>query len=335
MIYIRTDMNSVIATGHMMRCLAVADAARCMGEETMFLLADGEAAALLEKRDYRYIILNTSWNDMVGELPALRKVIEEQGIHTLLIDSYQVTEQYLTELEKLVRTVYIDDVNAFHYPVSALICYANYYAKFRYEDRYASEQLYLGTDYAPLRAVYADCPEKRIADTVEQLLVMSGGTDQYDILSRILEAVHGRSYRRIEVICGAYYKNYDVLCKTYAGCENVVIRRNVSDMENSMQRADLAITAGGSTMYELCACGTPAISYSFADNQLQNVEQFQRDHVIDYAGDVRYEDVPDKLLKLLNRYDRDVELRRCRSEKMRRVVDGRGAARIARILMGD
>ena len=50
MIYIRADMNGVIATGHVMRCLAVADAARDMGEETTFLLADGEATALLEKR---------------------------------------------------------------------------------------------------------------------------------------------------------------------------------------------------------------------------------------------------------------------------------------------
>lgn len=335
MIYIRTDMNSVIATGHMMRCLAVADAAGSMGEETTFLLADAEAADLLEKRGYRYIVLNTDWKDMEGELPALRKVIGERGIHTLLIDSYRVTEKYLAELEKLVRTVYIDDVNAFHYPVSALICYANYYAKFKYEENYAAEQLFLGTDYVPLRAAYADCPRKEITDTVGQLLVMSGGTDQYDVLSRILRAVQGRNYRRIEVICGAYYKNYDALCRTYAGCENVVIRKNVSDIERSMQRADLAITAGGSTMYELCACGTPAVSYSFADNQLDNVEQFQRDHVIDYAGDVRSVDVPDKLLELLDRYDRDAELRRHRSEKMRRIVDGKGAARIARILMEE
>ena len=307
MIYIRADMNGVIATGHVMRCLAVADAARDMGEETTFLLADGEATALLEKRGYRYHILNTSWKDMEGELPALRKVIEEQGIHTLLIDSYQVTKKYLTELGKLVRT----------------------------EENYAAEQLFLGTDYVPLRAVYADCPQKRIAEVVENLLVMSGGTDQYDILSHILRAVQGRNYRRIEVVCGAYYKNYDGLCKAYAGCENVVIRRNVSDLETSMQRADLAITAGGSTMYELCACGTPALSYSFADNQLGNVVQFQRDQVIDYIGDVRYVDVPDELLKLLDRYDPDAELRRQRSEKMRRVVDGKGAARIARILMEE
>lgn len=335
MIYIRTDMNSVIATGHVMRCLAVADAARGMGEETMFLLADGEATELLEKRGYRYRILDTSWEDMESELPVLRKIIEEQEIHTLLIDSYQVTEKYLAELGKLVRTVYIDDVNAFVYPVSALICYANYYAKFHYEENYSAEQLFLGTEYVPLRAVYADCSPKRIADTAENLLVMSGGTDQYDILSGILRVVQGRNYRRIEVVCGAYYKNYDALCKTYAGCENVVIRRNVSDIEASMQRADMAITAGGSTMYELCACGTPAISYSFADNQLGNVEQFHSDQVIDYAGDVRYVDVPDKLLELLDRYDRDAELRRQRSEKMRHIVDGKGAARIARILIGE
>ena len=88
-------------------------------------------------------------------------------------------------------------------------------------------------------------------------------------------------------------------------------------------------------MYELCACGTPALSYSFADNQLGNVVQFQRDQVIDYIGDVRYVDVPDELLKLLDRYDPDAELRWQRSEKMRRVVDGKGAARIARILMEE
>jgi len=50
---------------------------------------------------------------------------------------------------------------------------------------------------------------------------------------------------------------------------------------------------------------------------------------------VRSVDVPDKLLELLDRYDRDAELRRHRSEKMRRIVDGKGAARIARILMEE
>ena len=50
MLYIRTDMNDVIASGHVMRCLSVADAAKRGGEDTVFLLADNQAVPLLEKR---------------------------------------------------------------------------------------------------------------------------------------------------------------------------------------------------------------------------------------------------------------------------------------------
>ena len=54
-----------------------------------------------------------------------------------------------------------------------------------------------------------------------------------------------------------------------------------------MQEADLAISAGGTTLYELCAVGTPTICYSMADNQLDNVRQFEKDGLMYYAGDAR------------------------------------------------
>ena len=50
MLYIRTDMNETIATGHMMRCLSIADAAKKQGQETVFLVADAQAQELLKKR---------------------------------------------------------------------------------------------------------------------------------------------------------------------------------------------------------------------------------------------------------------------------------------------
>ena len=134
MLYIRADMNETIATGHMMRCLSIADAARELGEETTFLLADMQAVELLESKGYKYIVLNTEWNNMESELEILKEIISEHEIKTLFIDSYQVTERYLEELTKLTRTIYLDDVNAFHYPVTGIICYANYYEKFQYKE---------------------------------------------------------------------------------------------------------------------------------------------------------------------------------------------------------
>ncbi len=98
-----------------------------------------------------------------------------------------------------------------------------------------------------------------------------------------------------------------------------------------MREADLAISAGGTTLYELCACGTPSISYSVADNQFGNVRAFDREGLISCAGDIRSGTVPEMLGKLIAAFDRNE--RSARSERMRHVVDGRGADRIAEALI--
>lgn len=109
---------------------------RCIkqyGKSVTFILADDKALSLLKQRGYYAIVLHTDWNNMEGELPALRKVITENQIDKMLIDSYQVTEKYLKELSRFVKIVYMDDLNEFDYPVDAIICYANYWKKFNYQ----------------------------------------------------------------------------------------------------------------------------------------------------------------------------------------------------------
>lgn len=327
MLYIRVDMNNVIATGHMMRCLSVADAAKDLGEETTFILADEQALSLLEMRGYPSIVLHTKWDAMDSELPVLKKVLAENNVECLLIDSYKVTENYLKELTAVVKTVYIDDVDAFVYPVNGLICYANYWEKFGYPEKYNDTKLFLGSSYTPLRKVYKDCAPKKINSEIQNILLVSGGTDPYGILDGLLGRLEKEKYENIDVICGAYYSNYEALCEKYAGYINVNIYKAVADMEVYIQKADLAITAGGTTLYELCATGTPALSYSFADNQLDNVRQFKKDDIIDYCGDVRFDDVLMEMEKLLTKYLSEA-LRKERSRKMQALIDGNGARRI-------
>ena len=75
MLYIRADMNEQIATGHIMRCLSIADALIVAGESVTFILADEQAVDLLKQRGYDAIVLHTEWNQMEKELPALSHVI--------------------------------------------------------------------------------------------------------------------------------------------------------------------------------------------------------------------------------------------------------------------
>lgn len=333
MIYIRTDMNKTIATGHVMRCLAVADAAKSIGEDTTFLVADIQAADLFSARGYRYVVLQADWDDMESELPALNKVIEEKKIKRILIDSYQVTPSYLEALTKMVQTFYIDDINAFRYPVDAVICYANYWEKYYDPENEKGRRLYLGPKYAPLRPAFCESRKKEIKPKIENLLLLSGGRDQYHIFDGLLEQMDKSRYQQIHVICGVYDPNYQVLRKKYAGSENVFFHRAIADMERYMKAADLAVSAGGTTLYELCACGTPTISYSFVDNQLKNVYQLHQTGTIDYAGDLRRDGVIENVICYLEEYYADPEKRQDRSQKMQQLVDGKGALRIAEALM--
>ncbi len=332
MLYIRTDMNEVIASGHVMRCLSIADAAKRDGEDTVFLLADNHAVPLLEKRGYQSVILHTQWNHMDAELPVLKKAVEKHQIQSLLIDSYQVTENYLRELSKVTGTFYIDDLNAFYYPVTGIICYANYWEKFGYPQIYKDTRLYLGPQYIPLRKEFCNCQKKYIAPVVNCLLLMSGGSDPYHVLPQILERMKKETYQRIDVICGIYNTDYNELKEKYQSDKNIFVHKAVDDMAAYMKRADLAVSAGGTALYELCAVGTPAISYAIADNQLNNVKKFEEDGLMDYAGDVRKEDAVSNIIRLISGMRENRTLRMERSQKMQKLVDGKGAERIAEIL---
>lgn len=331
-LYIRTDMNPVIATGHMMRCLAIADELKRLGNQVTFFVSDSQAENLLKERGHAYCVLGTRWDDKDSEIPVIQALISEKHVKCLLIDSYQVTAAYLRAVRERTKTVYIDDRNTFRYPVDGLICYASYWKKFKYENWYERKQLRLGYEYVPLRKAFQNCPPKRIKRTVETILLMSGGSDPYHVLDQILERIHREQYRKVMVICGVYHPDYDDLCKKYGHEGNVQIRKSVSDIENDMAEADVAIAAGGTTLYELCAIGTPSISYAMADNQLYNVEQFQEDGLIDYAGDIRWDGVAENVAVYLQKYHTDLRLRERRSRMMQALIDGRGALRIAEYL---
>jgi len=251
-----------------------------------------------------------------------------------LIDSYQVTKIYLSSLSAQTKIYYIDDLNAFSYPVNALICYANYCEKFNYSGRYPDTELYLGPQYVPLRKEFSFCASKYIKPKAESLLLMSGGSDSCDALLQVLYNLSPEEFKRIDVICGVYYtQNYE-LQKKHASHKNIHIHKAVSNIVDYMKQADLAISASGTTLYELCAVGTPTISYTIAVNQLDNAVSFQNQKIIDYAGDMRGNSAGtiQNILQKISEYKENYVLRAKKSKKMQSLVDGKGAFRIARII---
>lgn len=336
MIWIRADANKEIGMGHLMRCLSVAKALKARGVDVLFLMADDEAAELLSARGQSYRVLHSHYRSLEAELPTLLPMISNEKPDLFLADSYSVTGPYLEQLHSVVRTACIDDCGQIPAPVDILINYNIYGSQIDYGPMAAGSsgtQLLLGPSYAPLRPEFAHTAYN-VREEARQVLVTAGGSDPYDLSGQFLQrALSDPDACRLQyhVVSGAFHPHIASLCETAAQKDNVHIHRNVTDMASLMQSCDIAVTAGGSTMYELCAVGVPILSFSFVENQRRIVECFREKKISAYGGDYVKDGAAifDDLLAGLKELAADRKLRQEFSQKERNLVDGQGAERLA------
>ena len=126
MFYIRADANEIIGAGHIMRCIAVAAELRKNLEEVVFIVADQYGHGIVESYGFKTLCLNSQWDNLEMELGIILPLVKENHVKGILVDSYYVTENYLAELHQCTRVAYIDDVDAFIYPVDLVVNYNIY-----------------------------------------------------------------------------------------------------------------------------------------------------------------------------------------------------------------
>lgn len=355
-LYIRTEANRVTATGHMMRCLAIADAAAEKGVRTVFIVAEEGSERFPKERGYETICLERRWDDFNGEIAVIEKLITVRHIEVMLIDSYFVTGEYMKAVTKMTRTAYIDDLHAAIWSCSILIDYAVYYDLFDYRKEYPDTELLLGCEYAPLRKEFKALPAKTVRRDVKKVLVVTGGTDEYHFMMRFAETLLAQRelFDGVEftLVCGAFNREIDKIrelsekftAESDTDIESDTDTENETDTEDhgmtmkiyptlptlkdAMLETDLLITAGGTTLYEMAACKTPGICFSMADNQLDNVNGFAKRNLVLYAGDIRNNFSFDGLIRMMKELMQDYETRAAVSERLGALVDGKGAGRI-------
>jgi len=337
MLYIRADGNAQIGTGHVMRCLSIADAVKKLGGEVAFIVADNHMSSLLSERGYNVICLDSIWDNMEEEAGKMVSLIKAHSIKKLLIDSYFVTHGYLQRLCDLTYVTYVDDLNAFRYPCAMLINYNCYADKFGYPIHYPGTKLLLGCEYAPLREEFQNLPSRVLRKKAQSVLVTAGGADPYNAAEKLVRnAKMSCDFKPLEfhVVAGRLNPHIGGLERLAREYDGIVIHRDVQNMSRLMLDCDVAVSAGGSTLYELCACGTPAVAFVLADNQIAGVSSFVDDGYMINAGDIRSEEelCLNRMLDGLRNLASDYDLRRSLARQGQALVDGKGALRIAEML---
>lgn len=331
--------NSQIGMGHLMRCLSIADALRAEGISCFFVLETECICRIVKEHGFLcHKLENPSINStgLEGELPELMGLIENLKPIAVIVDSYQVTKKYLSALMCCVKVVYIDDLLTFPYPCDILINY-NIYAP-DWEELYQREYqnkypyLILGPAYAPLRTEFKCLHPKRICADVRHVLFSAGGADPENMTQRLLSLIQDVPVWediQFHMVIGAMNHNRNALARMAQSMPNVRLHVNVSNMAYLMQECDIAIAAAGSTLYELCACGTPTITYILADNQIPGAESFEKKGLMLHAGDCRKDGFTQYLYKAMVILMHDEVMRKRMSTQMKQTVDGIGAKRLA------
>lgn len=333
MIGIRVDVNQIIATGHIKRDIEVALCLRKMGEECIFVSADENCFPYIEPYGFKTVILNSCWDDMEGELERIQSVIEEYKITGLLVDSYMVTEKYMQELSRMTTVTYFDELGKFGYGCQQLIngvLVPPDYSK-------ATGKAFLGPKYVSLRKEFSGLPKKMIRPEFKKLFVTSGGTDNYHFCVKFLETFLQRpEWKMVEVTVavGELSVDKDHLKHLYDSDDRVTIHVNATNMAQLMQDADYAITAGGTSLYEVCAAGVCASCFAIGDNQLEIAQSFDDRNLVSYAGDFR-ENPAGTVENILSHMAqaKSAEFRAGKAEQLQKLVDGKGAWRIAEALL--
>lgn len=324
MLYIRTDGNAEIGTGHVMRCLSIAHMQRKLGRDCSFITADKTMQHLLEEQGFVVICLNSVWNDFNQETEKTAQLISDRKIEKLLIDSYFVTPDYLSRLRYLTYVIYMDDINAFTYPCNALINYNIYAQKLDYPSRYPNTRLLLGPVYAPLREEFCGLPPCQTRSHAQNVLVTTGGGDSFNVAGRFVERAKNdseMSRMHFHIVAGNFNTHLPKLYALAASYSGVTVHQNVGNMSRLMLDCDIAVSAGGTTLYELCACGTPSVIFACADNQLEAVDAFGAGYMIS-CGDFRKneETCLSRLLQEIKRISEDVKLRNTMAKRCRGLV---------------
>jgi UDP-2,4-diacetamido-2,4,6-trideoxy-beta-L-altropyranose hydrolase len=289
----RTDASLQIGTGHVMRCLTLADALAAKGAQCEFICREHPGHLIAHIRGKGYTVhslpmgseadANLAHSKWLGatqaqDAQACVPIVARLQPDWLVVDHYALDASWESVLAPQCRQVLVIDDLADRPHTCKLLLDQNF-------GRTAGDYrplvpndctLLCGSSYALLRPEFVALRpyslQRRAQPQLKQLLITMGGVDKDNITSQVLIALHNCPLPHdceITVVMGATAPWLDkVQQQAQTMAWPTTVRVGVTNMAQLMADSDLAIGAAGATSWERCCLGLPTIILVLAENQL-------------------------------------------------------------------
>lgn len=334
-VIIRTDAGPQIGTGHVMRCLALAQAWQDSGGKATFSVATRFPwfESLLGKEGVEAVRMFARPGSSEDAIQTA-KLAQKKGSDWVVVDGYHFGAGYQRIIKANgLQLLFLDDIgHAEHYSADIVLNQNMNACEALYKSRETYTKLLLGTQYALLRRDFWKWQgwKREVADVARNILVTLGGSDPENVTLKVIEWLElvEVDELKLNVIIGATNPHSDAL-QSVALSSRLAIRleKNVAEMPSRMAWADMAISAGGTTCLELAFMGLPTCTVVIAGNQSLNARTLHDQGVMINMGPPSLIDER-RVAQIVGNLIMNKERRRKMSRSASRMVNGLGAKKV-------
>ncbi|HOX57770.1 MAG TPA: UDP-2,4-diacetamido-2,4,6-trideoxy-beta-L-altropyranose hydrolase [Candidatus Paceibacterota bacterium] len=324
---IRADASPQIGTGHVMRCLALAQVWQQAHGRVIFALAQpaGPIRERLEAGGLATVELPHPPGSPADAAVTVAMALQQQAAWTV-VDGYHFQADYQRRLKDAgLRLVAVDDYgHAESYCADYVLNQSLGASAALYQRLEPHTRLLLGAQYVLLRQEFLKWRtwQRQFPQPARRVLVTLGGSDPANVTLSIITGIGELKQCEATVLVGSNNPHWQELqAGASAHAPRMKLLRNAVNMPELMAEADLAIVSGGTTAVETAFMGLPALLVLLADNQKGNVQRLE---AIGAARRLSGEDIAGAARALLN----DPVAREEMSRKGRALIDGEGSFRV-------
>lgn len=320
-ILIFADNGKGIGLGHLSRCLSLSYKLIELDHDTLLILKKDEGYQL-EKKCSKLKIEQIRFSE--------KKILQIQkqfNPDLFIVDSYNFRHNFLLQIKKNSLTVGFDDFSKFDLAFDIIINISPTAKKIDYNK---FKFLLLGEKYQIIKRDILNTNYYKFNKKVKNLIILTGGDDYKKVTNKICNYLnHSPILLKNKIICNFIVGPYSNISIDISNYKNINFHFDPKNLTDLMSKADLAITASGQTLYELCYLGVPSIAFLAGEDQKLNMNSLSKKNVIFQIGDSTSKKFIFKLNIALIKMIDDFKMRKILSEKSKNLIDGLGSERIS------
>lgn len=302
---VRCDSSIKIGTGHVVRCLHLAEMILKKQHEVFFVCKEltGNIISLIEEKQIKVIRLP---GDLLpeNEPKHIGNILNEENPDFIILDHYYLPLSWeLVINSRSIPLMIIDDSFSRQHTCDFFLN-QNYVNEYKHIGK---QKNFIGPEYAVLSSDFLNSPiPERSFNEVKKILVFFGGTDPRGDTYRYLKTIKKQKYNlEINVVLGKTNLDIPKIQTLVEDWSNVKLHIQTKDMSSLMRDSDLYIGAGGTVTWERAYMGLPALCIAVADNQIEIAQAMAQNGIHMFLGssdEIKEDDFIQSLESILNNH---------------------------------